>query len=427
MWVHRHSLNQIRGIFAYIISFDLSPLPRSSSRLLHLWSAQDFHSLGITSGDSATPMFYKATRMKGDDERQKPEFQDQDLEMSHTDPTVNSENSPGRDSNHRTQQVRADQQLTGVANNASMLVPPSAAYFQHPEPLQHVQPPQQQYPMMAPMNIQNATGPYAYGVDNAAAAAAAANGGGGISWGADVRQIDRTGQTLECIDSETVVSGLTMPTWSAQRPWEAPIYDTPYPDDPGKAASPASASYGSRRSENEDDGTVKTHWTFWDKKRNRRRCVPFMILLLAAIGVVVGVMVAGKGGGGGGNENGQPNNSSSNPALSNPGNENSGSEEPTLAPTRPPRGVGGVKVTTITDSPTTMPLMPTQTPSSTPTMFPTVAPTMFPTVEPGNPTKRPSTNAPSPQPSPSPTKRPITSKPTRYPSPLPTFGELCAL
>ena len=31
-------------------------------------------------------MFYKATRMKGDDERQKPESQDQDLEMSRTDP-----------------------------------------------------------------------------------------------------------------------------------------------------------------------------------------------------------------------------------------------------------------------------------------------------------------------------------------------------
>lgn len=359
-------------------------------------------------------MFYKATtRMKGDDERQKPESQDQDLEMSHTDPTCNSENSPGKDSN-RTQQVRADQQQT-VANNAPMLVPPSAAYF-HPGPLQHVQPPQQQHhPMMAPMNIQNATGPYAYGVDNAAAAAAAANGGGGISWGADVRQIDRTGHTLECIDSETVVSGLTMPTWSAQRPWEAPFYDTPYPDDLDKAASPASASYGSRRRENEDDGTVKTHWTFWDKKRNRRLCVPFMVLLLAAIGVVVGVMVAGKGGGGGGNENESPN-SRSNPALSNPGNENSGSEEPTLAPTLPPRGVGGVIVTTITDSPTTVPLMPTQAPSSTPTMFPTV--------EPGNPTKRPSTNAPSPQPSPSPTKRPTTSEPTRYPSPLPTFGAL---
>ena len=57
---------------------------------MHLWSAQVFHSLVIIVGTRisslATPMFYKATRMKGDDERQKPESQDQDLEMSRTDP-----------------------------------------------------------------------------------------------------------------------------------------------------------------------------------------------------------------------------------------------------------------------------------------------------------------------------------------------------
>jgi len=375
--------------------------------------------------------------MRGDDDRQKQvyQYQDQDLEMSHTDPTTDSGDSPGRDVN-RTQQVRSDQQQAGGPNNA-MMAPPSAAYFQHPGPL-HVQPPQQQqHPMMAPMNMPNNPGPYTHGAHNAAVAAAAANEGGGISWGADVRQIDRTGQTLECIDSETVVSGLTMPTWSAQRPWEAPIYDTPYLNDPNKAVSPASASYGSRRSGNEDDGTVKTHWTFWDKPRNRRLCIPFVVLFLAAVGVVVGVMVAGKGGGGGENENGPPNSSSTNPALSNPGNNgaNTGTEKPTLAPTRPPRGVGGVMVTTITDSPT-ISLMPTQAPTKSPSSAPTTAaptatPTQAPTVEPGNPTRRPSTNAPTVQPSPSPTKSPsespTTSEPTRYPSPSPTFGKSCVL
>lgn len=298
-----------------------------------------------------------------------------------------------------------------------MMAPPSAAYFQQPGPLQ---PPHQHHPIMPPMHM--------YGPHHAAAAAAAANGGG-ISWGADVRQIDRTGQTLECIDSETVVSGLTMPTWSAQRPWEAPIYDTPYPDDPTKASSPASASHGSKRSGDYagDDGTVKTHWTFWDKPRNRRLCIPFTVLFLAAIGVVVGVMVAGKGGGGSGNDNGNGSPlSSTNPAL---GNGNTGAEEPTMAPTRSPRGVGGVIVATITDSPTISRMTTTSSiPSATPTTAaPTATPTQAPSVEPGNPTKQPSTSAPTVQPSPFPTKSPsespTTSEPTKYPSPSPTFGE----
>ena len=339
--------------------------------------------------------------------------QDQDLDMSRTDPSTDHDDSPGRE-DARTQHVRSDQQQQRPAG-ATMMAPPSAAYFQHPGPL-HVQPPPHQHqPMMDPMHM--------YGPHHAAAAAAA--NGGGISWGADVRQIDRTGQTLECIDSETVVSGLTMPTWSAQRPWEAPIYDTPYPDDPNKASSPASASYGSKRSRgHDDDGTVKTHWTFWDKPRNRRLCIPFMVLFLAAIGVVVGVTVAGKGGGGDGNG---PPYSSTNPALgSDSGNANGGTEEPTMAPTRPPRGVGGV-----TDSPAiSLPtLAPTDSPTSAPTTAaPTATPTQAPTVKPGNPTKRPSTNAPTVQPSPSPTKTPsespTTSEPTKYPSPSPTFGEL---
>lgn len=360
--------------------------------------------------------------MSGDDSNKG--YQDQDLEMSRTDPSTDHEDSPGREA-ARTQphqHVRADQQQQEPqvgAYNATMMAPPSAAYFQHPGPLQ---PPHQHHPMMPPMHM--------YGPHHAAAAAAAANGGG-ISWGADVRQIDRTGQTLECIDSETVVSGLTMPTWSAQRPWEAPIYDTPYPDDPNKASSPASASHGSKRSGDYagDDGTVKTHWTFWDKPRNRRLCIPFTVLFLAAIGVVVGVMVAGKGGGGSGNGNGNGSPlSSTNPAL---GNGNTGTEEPTMAPTRSPGGVGGVIVATITDSPT-ISRVPTEAPSKSPTSTPTTAaptatPTQAPTVEPGNPTKKPSTNAPTVQPSPFPTKSPsespTTSKPTKYPSPSPTFGE----
>lgn len=338
-------------------------------------------------------------------------YQDQDLEMSRTDPSTDHDHGPGeevaRTQNDRPDQQRQQQQQPLGAHNATMMAPPSAAYFQHPGPLHAPPPHPQHHPMMAPMHM--------YGPHHAAAAA----NGGGISWCADVRQIDRTGQTLECIDSETVVSGLTMPTWSAQRPWEAPIYDTPYPDDPNKASS--SASYGSKRGRgDDDDGTVKTHWTFWDKPRNRRLCIPFMVLFLAAIGVVVGVMVAGK----------DTPLTSTNPALgSNPGNANGGTEEPTMAPTRPPRGVGGVIVTTITDSPT-ISLMPTVAPTNSPTSTPTTAaptttPTQAPTVEPGNPTKRPSTNAPTVQPSPSPTKTPsespTTSEPTKYPSPSPTF------
>lgn len=338
--------------------------------------------------------------MRGDDKG----CQDQDLPMSGTDPSTDQDDNP-EGAADRAEHDRADQQPqpVGAHNAAPMVAPPLAAYFQHPGPLQP--------PMMAPMHMSGPYGPYHAG---AAAAAAAANGGG-ISWGAEVRQIDRTGQTLEC-DSETVVSGLTMPTWSAQRPWEAPMYDTPYPDDPNTSKAG-------------DDGTVKTHWTFWDKPRNRRLCMPFVVLFLAAIGAVVAVMVAGKGGGEGGDGNGPPI-SSTNPAnVPNQGDISIGTEEPTMAPTRPSRGVGGVVVKTITDSPT-ISLMPTQSPTKSPTSTPTTAaptatPTEMPTVEPGNPTKRPSTSAPTFQPSSSPptkspSESPTTSEPTKYPSPLPT-------
>ena len=171
--------------------------------------------------------------------------EDHDIEMSNTDPTYTGpdpepdvEEAPNdvRALQHRammrtqTLQTQARQPLAQVAATQQQA-------HHHPYEIPHTRHPQPGQP------------------------------GGGVSWGANVRQIDRTGQTLECTDSDTVVSGLTMPTWSAQRPWEAPVYDTPYDDQHRPVVDRESVSYrngGSRGSQDgggdDDGGTVKTHW-----------------------------------------------------------------------------------------------------------------------------------------------------------------------
>ena len=226
---------------------------------------------------------------------------------------------------------------------------------------------------------------------------------GGVSWGADVRQIDRTGQTLECIESDTVVSGLTMPTWSAQRPWEAPMFDTPYDDQQRPVVDRESVSYRTGASRQDvscggdgNGGTVKTHWTFWGKPRNRRLCIPFLVLGVAAIGVVVGVMLGGQ------NKGGDP--SASQIQLNNPsGTPGDDDVMPTMAPSS--ARVGGINVGPVTPSSEQMPTSaPSTLPTSTPsTASPTATPTLFPTVEPGNPTKSPTTKTPTVEPTKAPT------------------------
>ena len=307
---------------------------------------------------------------------------DIDVEMSNTDPTYTG--SADNDD------IDIDQVYASPVENMNM---------------------EQQHPLPEPDGVYLvAAGP----VRPAAAAE-------GVSWGPAVRQIDRSGQILEC-DSETVVSGLTMPTWSAQRPWEAPIIDAPY-----------GPSYLNRQSlsnrfvDLDSDGNepVKTHRSCFDKSRSRKLCIPFLFLGLAAIGVLVGLMFF----------NQDDKSTGTTPALDN-GNGIPGSvvgvDDTTVRPTMSPTSrIGGGIIVTPNLHPSDMPtLSPTASPTKIPTASPTTAaPTMrpspIPTVTPGNPTMKPTTATPTALPTISPTKEPTispTASPTDFPTSNPTYS-----
>ena len=123
--------------------------------------------------------------------------------------------------------------------------------------------------------------------------------GGGVSWGAGVRQIDRTGQNLVC-DSDTVVSGLTMPTWSAPpRPWELEVgvdakRNGQYEDPTDPCYTIDDKSNRSRNTRSTSASSRSSQETFWNKRRSRFVIIPVAVFVLLAVGAVVGVMLAGQ-------------------------------------------------------------------------------------------------------------------------------------